>query len=272
MNFLYKYCDQLGIVKILGSLELKLPYISDVNDPYECSPFFDCPDDKAKMKEQGLQTFKRNNIEPPADWEQKSDELIENGKIQKQLEEGLRKELASLNQKSCLLSVSKTAQEPVMWAHYAEGHKGAAIGIDFDNIHHVKMKINPVTYPKNRLRPRINILDDFYSEEFLKKYGNILLTKSVAWSYEGEFRAMFDDATLMNLEQKGLMCLRDFKGKKTWFLRLNPESIIEVVFGLYTEESLKSAIRKLIERPELQHVKLRQAEESETYTLDIPLI
>ena len=29
MNVLYKYCDQLGIVKILGSLELKLPYNID---------------------------------------------------------------------------------------------------------------------------------------------------------------------------------------------------------------------------------------------------
>jgi hypothetical protein len=57
--------------------------------------------------------------------------------------------------------------------------------------------------------------------------------------------------------------------KESWLLKLNPASIKEVVFGLYTEKSLKSAIRKLIERPELQHVKLRQAEESETYTLNL---
>jgi hypothetical protein len=42
MNVLYKYCDQKGIVKILESLELKLPYISQVNDPLECLPLFRC--------------------------------------------------------------------------------------------------------------------------------------------------------------------------------------------------------------------------------------
>jgi len=57
MNILYKYCDQDGI-KIVESLELKLPYVSEVNDPLECLPFFYCPDDKAAMKEQWLRTFR----------------------------------------------------------------------------------------------------------------------------------------------------------------------------------------------------------------------
>jgi hypothetical protein len=73
----------------------------------------------------------------------------------------------------------------------------------------------------------------------------------------------------MSFEKDGLVCLKDFNGKKTWFLRLNPESIREVVFGLYTEDGLKSVVRKLLERPELQHVKLRQTKESETYTLEL---
>jgi len=71
------------------------------------------------------------------------------------------------------------------------------------------------------------------------------------------------------LQRQGLAHLKDFNGKKTWFLRLNPVSIREVIFGLYTDESLKSDIRKLIERQDLQHVKLYQAEESETYTLNL---
>lgn len=40
MSVLYKYCDQLGAVKILGSLELKMPNVIDVNDPLECRPVF----------------------------------------------------------------------------------------------------------------------------------------------------------------------------------------------------------------------------------------
>ena len=123
--------------------------------------------------------------------------------------------------------------------------------------------MDPVNYSEHR--PKINILPEFIPEEFLKT----LLTKSVDWSYEKEFRTIFLVDHLEILRRQGLAHLKDFNGKKTWFLRLNPESIREIIFGLYTEEGLKLAIRKLIERAELQHVKLYQAEESETYTLNL---
>jgi hypothetical protein len=268
MNVLYKYCDQLGVVKIMGSLELKLPYISEVNDPLECLPFFYCPNDKSAMKEQCLCAFKRNNINPPTNWEQKLDEQIKTGEFQGNLKKGLREHLYELRQKSFLLSVSRNASSTVIWAHYADKHKGAIIGIDFDKIFpKFGIKMHQVTYSENR--PTINILDDFYSKEFFEKYDNTLLTKSNEWVYEEEFRCIFGDDYLMGLKKEGFASLKDFNGQKTWFLRLNPESIREIILGLYTEESLKLAIRKLIERPELQHVKLYQTEESETYALNL---
>lgn len=268
MNVLYKYCDQLGIVKILGSLELKLPNISEVNDPLELSPFFDSPYDKDAMKASCLRTFKRNNIEPrPANWEQLNGQF-ERGELQEKIKDGLRKTLYALRQKSFLLSVSQKARSTVMWAHYADKHKGVVIGIDFNNIFpNLGVPMHRVTYSKHR--PRINIWDDFESEEFGEIYRNMLSTKSDEWIYEEEFRNTFSDDYLMGLKQQGFASIKDFNGRPTWFLRLNPESIREVIFGLYTEDSLKSAIAKLIERPELQHVRLLQCEESETYTLNL---
>lgn len=259
MNILYKYCDQSGIVKILESLELKLPYVSEVNDPLECLPFVDCPNDKAAIKELYFSASRRRGMPPSADYEQK----LEKGEIHKILEDNMRDFVRDWNQRNCLLSVSRIAQSTVMWAHYAEKHKGVVIGIDFDNIFGVKMKMNSVNYSEERLK--MNFLDEFT----LEKSREIVLTKSVDWSYEKEFRAVILGTDLTNWGKQGLACLKDFKGKKTWFLRLNPESVKEVIFGLYTEESLKSAIRKLIERPELQYVKLYQAKESETYTLNL---
>ena len=234
MKILYKYCNQLGIVKILGSLELKLPHISEVNDPLECLPIFYSPDDK---------DFKKNC----------------------EKEEKQRKNQEEWKQQTLLLSISATAQNTVMWAHYSEKHKGAVIGIDFNKIIPVSISALQVKYSKKR--PRINILTDI--EDPFISFNKIVLTKSIEWKYEREFRAIFDDDYLKDLQQEGSACLKYFNGKKTWFLRLNPESIREVIFGLYTEEGLKSAIRKLIERPELQHVKLYQAKESETYTLNL---
>ena len=51
--------------------------------------------------------------------------------------------------------------------------------------------------------------------------------------------------------------------------QLNPASIKEVVFGLYTEKKLKEDIKELIKRPDLKHINLLQAEDSETYTLNL---
>ncbi len=276
MNILYKYCDQLGIVKILESLELKLPYVSQVNDPLECLPVLYCPDDKSAMKEQWLRSFNRNHISPPVHWEQKLDEAFKKGDYQKRLEKETRKDLKDFNRKSCLLSVSKTAQNTVMWAHYADKHEGTVIGIDFNNVYLYpdtngpsNLVMEPVSYSKDR--PKINIYSEVRFEELRKAF----LTKSIDWKYEKEFRTILSVSVLEISQQQGLALLKDFKGKKdfeskkTWFLRLNPESIREIILGLYTEEGLKLAIRKLIERAELQHVKLYQAEESETYTLNL---
>jgi hypothetical protein len=260
MNVLYKYCDQLGIVKILGPLELKLPNISEVNDPLECLPFFYCPNDKAAIEALYLSASKRRGVRPSADYKQK----LENGEIHKILEEGSRDFQRVWNQRSYLLSVSKTAQNTVMWAHYADKHKGAVVGIDFDKIFPKSgIKMHDVNYSEQRYK--INILP----EVTLEIYRKALFIKSADWKYEREVRTLFLDDTLKELQKQGLSCLKDFNGKKTWFLRLNPESIREIIFGLYTEESLKLSISKLIERPELHHVKLYQTQESETYTLNL---
>lgn len=90
MNILYKYCDQAGI-EILRTLELKLPYISQVNDPLECFPFFYCPENKDAIKQRYLAALNHRNMRPSADYERKLDELFEAGEIQKNFQIALEK-------------------------------------------------------------------------------------------------------------------------------------------------------------------------------------
>jgi hypothetical protein len=267
MNVLYKYCDQLGIVKILGSLELKLPYISEVNDPLECKPYIDKQGGIIAMEEQCRRSLKRKGREPSGNWRQVLQKKIQTGEDSK-LQEKIVGCIDDMKQKSCLLSVSETAQNTVMWAHYSDKHKGGVIGIDFDNIF-PGFCINMERVDYSEQRPKLNIWDISYSSEFKKKYYDTLITKSSEWHYEKEFRNIFDDTDLMNLEQQGLAYFKNFNSKKTWFLRLNPESIREVIFGLFAEDSLKQTIKNLVKMPELQHVKLYKAKESEAYTLDL---
>ena len=273
MNILYKYCDQAGILIILETLELRLPYVSEVNDPLECSSVFVCKNDIDALKEKYLLALRRRGAIPPTDFETNMREQFEKGDIQRTLKQSAREYQNEWNQKrSCLISVSKTAQNTVMWAHYADKHKGAVIGIDYDKVFHEINKpcgivMSPVEYSEER--PKIDVLVDPENEDWHKKIIKSLLTKSIDWKYENEFRAIFLDNYLEKLQKQGLVCCKNQEGKKRWFLRLNPLSIKEIIFGLFAEENMKLEINNLIKCTKLQHIKLYQAIESETYILKL---
>ena len=111
MNILYKYCNISGTTGILTSLELKLPFISEVNDPSDCSPIFFFGDDTAKAKAMWLRAFKSKNIVVFPDT--KNILLTEDGK--KQIIDGQRQLQENWNRsQGCLLSVSANERNAVM--------------------------------------------------------------------------------------------------------------------------------------------------------------
>jgi len=159
-----------------------------------------------------------------------------------------------------------------MWAHYANRHKGAVIGIDFDSVLRATncvrgIKMERVKYSNKR--PKLDVSIDQFSKAWGKAFDKTILTKSDNWRYEREFRTIFIDDMLKDFEKQNLANFKELNGKKTWFLKLNSLSIKEVIFGLDTEESLKLDIRNLKGRLELQHVKLYQASKSETYIFNL---
>ncbi len=80
-----------------------------------------------------------------------------------------------LSEKNGLLCFSKNWRNPVLWAHYANKHRGLCLGFDFP----VK-SVEEVTYVNSRL-PKPKKLD----ETFVKK---LLFTKFCHWIYEDECR------------------------------------------------------------------------------------
>lgn len=268
MNILYKYVDTNGIIRILEDLELKLPYVSDVNDPYECYPYFHFPSESSL--EAHFLHLLNGRILRPKEYRQR---LAEHHQLLKKFNDELSKDLKTINEESCLLSVSETAQNTVMWAHYTELHKGAVIGIDFDTIisdssEPSGLSMDSVMYSENR--PMIDILKWFDKGISRDEILAFTITKSDSWDYEKEHRAAFPKEATEKMQQDEIACLKDFCGKDTWFLKLNSASIREVVFGLDTDGGLKAEIRKLIkEQKHLQHIQLKQAEESETYDFKI---
>ena len=107
-----------------------------------------------------------------------------------------------------ICSLSKNYQSPVMWSHYANGHRGVVLGVEIDpNKYNVRSVFydGPMKINLKNLNPNSSI--------------DILTTKLQAWEYEEEERVFtidggqFVDVVLkkiifgsrMNTRDKGLI-------------------------------------------------------------------
>lgn len=124
---------------------------------------------------------------------------------------------------------------PLMWSHYADGHRGVSLMYKFpeayfyDNDDRI-LGISPVEYDTNPLRdwfiqraPNLGAFQDLVTSLVSK----ILIVKAGPWEYEHEIRI-----------------LRSTPGVEL----LDRESLQQVCFGLETAEDDVAMVRKLIEQ------------------------
>lgn len=95
----------------------------------------------------------------------------------------LRKMRRHLNVGNGVICMSKDWDSPLMWAHYAESHKGVVLGFDVPD-----QAFYQVEYTKKRptlADMGLNTLDDITPEDIKR----LIRTKAEGWSYEQEYRA-----------------------------------------------------------------------------------
>ena len=91
-----------------------------------------------------------------------------------------------IDQDKGLICFSKTWENPVLWGHYGNKHKGIALGFEIDDsvanevIYSDDLIDIPIDTQTNRARPDDKLIDD------------ILRTKFKDWKYENEWRVFFD--------------------------------------------------------------------------------
>jgi len=109
----------------------------------------------------------------------------------KQAEKGVRKEaLHWLQHDIGVISFSEINDNILMWSHYAGGHNGICVEFRYTDRDHADFfaKAQRVAY-KEKL-PIVN----FYTASPIKIAKALILTKSVHWSYEREWRMIVPDA------------------------------------------------------------------------------
>ena len=197
-----------------------------------------------KIFERDLYSLEKNyfwapdfsNLNDPCETTLTSDQLINQSKFVlplfgKSSKEKFRpvmdavESLLSFTRKIGIYSLSKTYNDELLWAHYANSHKGFCIEYDLDLLLQTYKSNNiyqfPVIYKKNPpsidFKDVINAVD---SNSIVQKMGGY---KSMRWKYEEEIRIVIDDFGIHSY---------------------NYQALKSIYFGLRMEENDKLEIMK----------------------------
>ncbi len=175
----YKFYSKRWGLEALYRQRLKITTVQELNDPFEFM---------------AVNTRVKNDRSAQEDW--KNREFRGKG----------------------LLCFSKNWHNPVIWSHYAESHKGLALGFDIENDNLFVMN-----YVKKRIAMLRKITDIANKKDRIKLAYRLMTTKFHHWSYEDEVR-IFTRLT------------KDIFENGFYFEPFGKEMMLkEVVFGAYYE-------------------------------------
>jgi len=154
-----------------------------------------------------------------------------------------------------ILSLTKTKDNLVMWAHYASDHSGFLIEFnDFlwtppDNLIRHSIRFEEVKY--SRERPYFDsLVNQLQSENLLENfYYESLITKSIHWKYENEIR-------LINNLQNATEVLDGI----FYLFSFDPKSISSIYLGQMMKPEVKDEIVSILTKEKYEHVKIYQSE------------
>lgn len=133
-----------------------------------------------------------NLLEEEAISEAQRNDLVDlfAGLLRKQSEDHVRQMSASFRKGYSILSLSETFSSNVMWAHYADTHKGFVIEYDFDALESERLRraCYPVFYTR-KMRDATRYIARADPDDYNNLFGIYMcLIKQKDWSYEKEWR------------------------------------------------------------------------------------
>ncbi len=121
-----------------------------------------------------------------------------------------------------ILSLSECPNQPLMWAHYADSHKGFCLGFAREETNVLGQYADPVEYRDTFPMPKIA---HFKNDAGLQIIHDIAYTKSRDWEYEREWRVVKQ------------------QGDEEYPY---PGRLVEVIFGLNTENQHREEISAIV--------------------------
>lgn len=194
--FKYRGGDQAVLKRDLISLsknELYAASFSSLNDPFEATIVFD-----EKSFEIGSLILSRGD-------NQKFDQVKKaNSSFRAAVDD-----LINITRNTGVYSLSKTATDELLWAHYANSHQGFCLEFDLRQLLSYKLENEEVLDVEYVSSPPIISISEFSasgsaSQSLLKK---LTATKSLRWSYEEEIRICVGEPGLREYDFRALKAI-----------------------------------------------------------------
>ena len=209
------------------------PSAGAFNDPWDCKPWFNTPEDPAK-RERLIQWFDEvaRKREPYPDEELRARQIEELRTSPEKLRKSIQgvSELirADMERRYRIYCLTTKAACPLMWAHYADKHHGICLELDVwkqDLVSAIKVQYRE-TYPTFSLGEHDD-LSPFY-------------TKSAEWQYEDEYRLISEEEGTAFSD--GTLKTRD------GFYMLPKDALKSVIIGALATDTVRKQIRSLVDR------------------------
>ena len=163
---------------------------ADFNDPWDCRPFFntdlfDDPDEVQKHIDWAVQICRKDGRMSEPDIDKMKEALKDKDILEEKVREITTETQQAVLERYRVYCLCPDVQNQLMWAHYADSHRGVCLEINVRN--DVVAGALEVQYFLEF--PMTAQYSDDPDENLLP-----LLAKSDRWAYEGEFRLIAQDA------------------------------------------------------------------------------
>lgn len=251
-----KFDGSENSINILRNQEIYFPCPGELelNDPLDCRP--------------SIESTLNQIINDEKNLEQKSALIfLRNIKANCSFPLTLCNAAQIIAERTGVLALSSNPRDALLWAHYADSHRGFCIGFDIENFDFCLDEKDGILFddvvmyekepPYRRIlleeAAKLQSISNQYgqnSDEFIKKalpafieefqyriLSTTLGTKSEKWAYECEYRIV-----------------RQNHGA----LRFSPQAVQEVIFGLHASPKNEADIREILNTEEWKHVRFKK--------------
>jgi len=238
---------------IIGN-QLRLTSNSEVNDPTDISPKFirdftkiEMQQDFIRFLEKSGKRFKNRN--------HRKKYLKENFERYASRSVSISKTAISMTGFTCF---TEEWSNRLMWAHYAQSHKGLCIGFRTrprPQEIYAPLAANCLPVRYSQFRPEMSMKEIIQSNIDLERLKNVVLSKDKVWSYEKEWRYLSQIHPKAKLQQTGCR------------INLGSDEIVEIIFGLRSTEQTMGKIHHMLGKTKKSPKIYRTTFEEDSYEL-----